>query len=64
MGEKLTQEEMAKSLDVTVRTLTRWRKQGCGPPWIQLGGRGGRVYYRVNAVNTWLAREENKVAAQ
>ena len=47
----LTRDELAKQLDVTVRTLERWRSEGKGPP-VTL--KGHVPIYRIEAVQAWL----------
>ena len=51
MPELLTQQQLAEELQVTVRTLERWRREGTGPPWVRVG-RSPR--YRRQDVDRWL----------
>ncbi len=46
-----TVKELAEELDVTRRTLYRWRKRGAGPPAMRLGG---RWYYSEKGLRKWL----------
>jgi excisionase family DNA binding protein len=47
----LTQHQLAEELQVSVRTLERWRQEGTGPAYIQVG-RAPR--YRRADVDAWL----------
>lgn len=49
--ELLTQQQLADELQVSQRTLERWRQQGTGPAFIQVG-RSPR--YRRSDIDTWL----------
>ena len=53
--ELLTTLETARRLRLAKQTLARWRCEGRGPPFIRLGGIGGRVAYRTADVDAWLA---------
>jgi len=55
LDDLLTEQELAASLEVTVRTLRRWRALRDGPPWLRIGR---QVYYRREAVLGWLRRRE------
>ncbi|AZT97639.1 helix-turn-helix transcriptional regulator [Brevibacterium aurantiacum] len=47
--------EVAAYLKVSESTLSRWRAEGNGPPFMQMGG---VARYRVDAVEEWLASLE------
>ena len=47
--------EVAAYLKVSESTLSRWRAEGDGPPFMQMGG---VARYRVDAVEEWLASLE------
>ena len=52
----LTQQDLARELHVSVRTLARWRVERIGPPRIVVGR---LLLYRRAAVRDWLeSREE------
>ena len=51
--EVLTEQQVAEELNVTTRTLQRWRNSGDGPPFIRLGVRG--VRYTRGGVRGYLA---------
>ena len=60
MGKKLTPREAAEYLKRSGKTLSRWRTDGDGPPFIK---RGSFVLHDQTVVDRWL--EEglvNKVA--
>jgi len=44
--------ELAQYLKVSESTLSRWRSERKGPPFIRLGG---IARYRLEAVDSWLA---------
>lgn len=48
----LTSKEVAGILAVTEPTLARWRSEGKGPSWIELGHRVPR--YRMSDLETWV----------
>jgi excisionase family DNA binding protein len=50
----LTQQQLADELQVSVRTLERWRQEGTGPVFIQVG-RSPR--YRRADIDAWLERQ-------
>ena len=55
MTEKLlTQQQLADELEVSLRTLERWRQQGTGPAFIRVG-RSPR--YRRSDIDAWLERQ-------
>jgi excisionase family DNA binding protein len=47
----LPQAELAQLLNVSERTLERWRMEGVGPAYIKAGR---RVLYRRQDVECWL----------
>jgi hypothetical protein len=47
-----TEAELAAKLDLTVKTLRRWRAMGEGPSITRLGR---RILYRRTTVADWLA---------
>ena len=49
--ELLTQQQLANELEVSVRTLERWRREGTGPSWVRVG-RSPR--YRRQDIDRWL----------
>ena len=47
----LTEKQVADYLNVTVRTVQRWRTEGTGPPVLYAKN---RPRYRKAAVDAWL----------
>jgi excisionase family DNA binding protein len=52
--ELLTQQQLADELQVSVRTLERWRQEGTGPAFIRVG-RSPR--YRRSDIDAWLEQQ-------
>jgi len=52
MGDYFEEEQLARELNVTRRTLRLWRLRHTVPPFGRLGK---RIVYRVEAVRGWLA---------
>lgn len=52
----ITPKDMAELLDISVRTLERWRKDKCGPPYLRMGG---RIFYNMLDLKIW--RQENMI---
>jgi excisionase family DNA binding protein len=50
----LTQQQLAEELQITVRTLERWRQEGTGPAFIWVG-RSPR--YRRSDIDAWLEQQ-------
>ena len=53
----LLEDEAARYLNVSSRTLQKWRQIGGGPKFIKLGG-GRLVRYRRSALDEFLASGE------
>lgn len=49
--EFLSQDDVARRLGVSERTVMRWRSTGDGPPFVRLGAR--RIGYRLADVEAW-----------
>ncbi|MBV8093118.1 MAG: helix-turn-helix domain-containing protein [Acetobacteraceae bacterium] len=55
-NDLLLTEQLCELLGVDERTLLRWRQDGCGPPYIRLGGlKRGPIRYPRKGVDAWLA---------
>lgn len=52
MNTLLTEEDVAKQLNVSVATLRRWRLERRGPQFIKVGS---LVRYRPEELEAWLA---------
>ena len=55
LADLLSEEAIAAQLEVTVRTLQRWRQLREGPPWISIGR---SVFYRAIATREWILQQE------
>lgn len=55
MSAYLTSDRAARHLSITRRTLSEWRRTGGGPRYIRLGSRLGRVRYRRDDLDAWMA---------
>jgi excisionase family DNA binding protein len=53
----LTQQQLADELEVSLRTLERWRQEGTGPTFIRVG-RSPR--YRRADIDAWLERQRRR----
>lgn len=49
----LTEQQVADTYHVGIRTLQRWRSTGEGPSFVRLGPR--RVGYRLSDIEKWAA---------
>jgi DNA-binding transcriptional MerR regulator len=54
----LTQRQAAAYLNVSIRTLQRWRREGIGPPSIRLPN--GYLRYRLADLYRWLRDQESQ----
>jgi hypothetical protein len=52
LADYLPEKDLAAELDVTVRTLARWRELRIGPPYVT---RGREIEYPITAARSWLA---------
>jgi predicted site-specific integrase-resolvase len=57
----LTAPELADRLRVAQSTLWQWNLRGYGPPAVRSGG---KLRYRVEAVEAWEKRQEREAAAR
>jgi hypothetical protein len=57
LADFISENALAKQLDVGVRTLREWRRLGKGPPvtWI-----GRKLYFRITSIEEWLRSREKK----
>jgi predicted DNA-binding transcriptional regulator AlpA len=46
----LTEQDVARVLEVSMSTLRRWQREGAGPPCLEIGR---QVRYRRAAVERW-----------
>jgi hypothetical protein len=67
LEEFMTRDELATTLNVSARTLARWKVLRMGPPRVEVGR---LILYRRAAVSEWLAtmekgsRRENRSAGR
>ncbi len=54
----LTQKHLSNLINVSERTLERWRVEGSGPVFVKAGR---KCLYRVEDINAWL--EANRRAS-
>jgi hypothetical protein len=47
--------ETAQQLNLSIRTLRKWRQLGIGPPWVKVGR---QVVYSDESRVTWLKGQE------
>lgn len=52
---RLTRKEAASYLGLAVSTLADWHRKGLGPVSVKVGG---RRFYRVDALNTYINEGE------
>ena len=52
MTKLLKTSEVTERIQMTTKTLRRWRMAGEGPPWVQLGR---TVRYPADKLEAWLA---------
>ncbi len=52
-SQSVTSAQLAEELQVSTRTLTRWRIEGSGPPFYVLGR--STVRYPRDQLDEWLA---------
>ncbi len=52
LTQLLSEKDLARTLQVSVVTIRRWRMFGSGPDFIRCGGRV--IRYQIEAVNRWL----------
>lgn len=56
----LTTDDVAELLGIAPATLTWWRSQKCGPPFVRLGrGKRSPIRYRLDAVEAFIAEMES-----
>jgi hypothetical protein len=61
LGKYLSEPETARELDVTPRTLARWRKNRVGPP-VTFVGR--KPMYLDESITAWLRSREQKMVRE
>ena len=51
------EDDAAKELRQTTRTLRLWRQQGIGPAWVKIGR---RIFYAEAALMAWIKSLERQ----
>ena len=59
--ELVTQQQLANELQVSIRTLERWRKDGTGPAFIRVGR---SLRYRRSDIDAWLTQQRRSRSEQ
>jgi len=54
-------ETLAERIELSERTLEKWRVQGRGPAYLKLGG---RVLYDLREVEAWLTAQRRTSTSQ
>jgi len=62
-NEYRTTAQLADMIHVQPQTLRKWRITGSGPRFIRLGGKYGRVLYRLADVESWLSSQMRRSTA-
>ncbi len=57
----LTQQRLSDLIDVSERTLERWRVEGSGPVFCRAGR---KVLYRLEDIDDWLAASRRKSTSE
>ena len=57
----LTQQRLSEHIDVSERTLERWRVEGSGPVFCRAGR---KVLYRSEDVEEWLLANRRKSTSE
>lgn len=57
LADYLDRETLARQLGCSERTIARYEEAADGLPSLMVGG---RKFYRIAAVQTWLAKRERK----
>ena len=60
MNDRITPYEVATRLNLTERTLERWRFHGFGPPFLKIGR---QVFYVRKDLEAWLDEQRRQPAA-
>ena len=57
----LTQKRLSDLIDVSERTLERWRVEGSGPVFCRAGR---KILYQLDDVEIWLAASRRKSTSE
>ena len=61
LADYATEKEIAKELEVSKRTLARWRTMRIGPPYTFIGR---KLRYRRSSIAAWLQTQERDPGAE
>lgn len=50
----LNTKEAAEYIGIKDRTLRKWKKDGIGPPCVQVGGSLGTIRYTQESIDKWV----------
>lgn len=53
-GRRLTEIQVAECLAISRKTLQRWRRENCGPPFEKFGR---SVRYSEQALEVWMSEQ-------
>lgn len=53
LGKRYTRQEVASLLDLSVRTLEKWKERDYGPPFYRFGR---HVYYPHDELMAWVQK--------
>lgn len=57
----ITQTQLAELIDVSERSLERWRVEGCGPAFVKAGR---KPLYNIIDVDEWLAASRRRSTSE
>ena len=60
-NQLLTQKRLSDLIDVSERSLERWRVEGTGPAFVKAGR---KVLYRPDDVDDWLIASRRKSTSE
>ena len=55
LADWISREQLARALDLTTDTLSRWEARRQGPPCTRIGR---KAYYRRAAIQEWIRSQE------
>ena len=55
LADWISREQLARALDLTTDTLSRWEARRQGPPCTRIGR---KIFYRRAAIQEWIRAQE------
>ncbi|MFC3530067.1 helix-turn-helix transcriptional regulator [Paracoccus mangrovi] len=55
LADWISREQLARALDLTTDTLSRWEARRQGPPCTRIGR---KIFYRRAAIQEWIRSQE------